>query len=191
MRAPLTGPLVIWGSRSRNSRSGVIGSSDAQEDFALVHPVEDQPVAGEDGEALDRGRRGDSEEFEGVGEEAFEEVGHAVGGDGVHADDGEGESPLEVRESGEEEEADAAAEEDPGRGPDSLDDRADAEGGGDEEAFDGDFGGGGFEPASGGEAEDHGGEGRDEAEGEVSAGVGLEGFYAGEEVKEPDVEGPT
>jgi len=135
------------------------------------------------------------------------QVGDEIGGDGVHADDDEREgegavaSLFDDPEEGRQEiEAEAAAEEGPGRGPDALDDGVDAEemkddcggherGTGEEEAADGKAGGGGEEPSTGDEAEDHGAEGGDEVEGEVSATVVEEGRGAGKEVEEPEVEG--
>lgn len=135
------------------------------------------------------------------------QVGDEVGGDGVHADDDEREGEGAVatlfddpEEGGQKIEAEAAAEEGPGRGPDALDDGVDAEemksdsdgqerGTGEEETADGKAGGGGKEPSTGDEAEDHGAERRDEAEGEVSAAVVDEGRGAGKEIEEPEVEG--
>lgn len=135
------------------------------------------------------------------------QVGDEVGGDGVHADDDEREgegavaSLFDDPEEGRQEiEAEASAEEGPGRGPDALDDGVDAEEMKDEsdgherstceeETADGKAGDGGKEPSTGDEAEDHGAEGGDEAEGEVSAAVVEEGRGAGKEIQEPEVEG--
>ena len=67
-------------------------------------------------------------------DEALEQAGHAVGGDRVHADDDQREGPAADAEkvqhrveAGQEQEAPAAAEEDPARRPDPLDHRADAQ----------------------------------------------------------------
>lgn len=135
------------------------------------------------------------------------QVGDEVGGDGVHADDDEREGEGAVatlfddpEEGRQEIEAEASAEERPGRGPDALDDGVDAEevkgdsGGherdtGEEETADGKAGGSGEEPSTGDEAKDHGAEGGDEAEGEVSATVVDKRRGAGKEVEEPEVEG--
>ena len=155
---------------------------------------------------------GEEEGIEVVGgiglEEAFPEVGDDVGEDGVHADHDEwehGAMPLadvgDEVESGEEECAPTATDEDPGGGPDAFDAGADAgevekgaeaEGGeaGDDEGADS-----GevweilaTEPLAGEEAEDHGGEGGDEAEGDVAAAIEEPGFLAWEKVEEPEIE---
>ena len=153
------------------------GGSDAEEEAFAEHPVEDEPV-GDEGEGAEEGGLGGGAaeveeakakmDAEAAFYKIFAEVGDEVGGDGVHADDDEGEGDAAILfdvddpgEGGEEEEADAAGEEGPGRGPDALDDGADAgevkeeaggdeEAGGEEELAQGDFGLGGLEPAAGG-----------------------------------------
>ena len=189
---------------------------DADEDLVAEHPEEEKPIdAQAEGTEQERLKRG-AEEAEGslaemdaeaALHEVLEEVGDEVGGNGVDADDDEREGEAAVvfdvdepGEDGEVEEADAAAPEHPGGGPDAFDDRADAgeveeqasghEGsGGEEEAAERDPGFGLDEPAAGDKAEDHGAEGGDEAEGEIAAVVEEEGLGAGELVEEPDVEG--
>ncbi len=190
--------------------------SEAQEDFTAVHPVGDE---GDDEEAGDAGHDalhfGAEEEdvalaevgLHGLGEPDFQGVAHEVEGEGIHADDDEEEGPAtvllhidELMKCGEEEHADAAAEEDPGRGPEVFDDGTDAaevEGdagedtghAGDEKSPDGSVVV--FDPGACDEAEDHGGDGGDEVEGGVAAEPADVRGGAGEVIQEPDVEGPA
>lgn len=177
----VAGLLTAAGSRcvcrSVDSNSGL--PSDAEEDFALVHPVEEIPIDQHDGDAeQERLKSGaeDLEDFvaevnvEGVDDELFPQMRDEVRCNRVHADDDEREGPLAVvlhvdnpRKGDEEEEADAAAEECPAWCPHALDDGADSSevkeqaGGeerkpGDEEFAEGDERGGGAEPLSGKEA---------------------------------------
>ena len=190
--------------------------SDAEEDVSAIHPVERVPVdqQGETAED-DRLQPGAEEVQQAVAEvgsqggldEVFPEVRDQVSGDGVHADDDEREGQAAVApcvdvpgEGGEKVEADASAEEGPGRSPDALDDgidsedmeqhaRGDQRGACEEHPAEGDSGCGGDEPSSGDKTEQHGTQCGDEAEGEIAAGVVEEGRGSGKEIQEPEIEG--
>ena len=114
-----------------------------QEQLAPIHPEQDQPEDQEHGRAVEQRLVRLAEDRERVlpqvdgqvpRDEALPEAGHAIGGDRVHADDPERKGPEahaeEVEhgvEARQKQEAPAAAEEHPARGPDPLDDRADAQ----------------------------------------------------------------
>src|SRR6185503_16577378 len=88
-----------WGSTADSQRGTAKISeppcSDAQEDFATVHPEEDQPIDGEDGESLDQRLEAGSKNIEyflsqvdaeRVADEALEPVGDQIGRDRIPAD---------------------------------------------------------------------------------------------------------
>ncbi len=140
-------------------------------------------------------------------EEVLEQVRDHVRRYRVQPDDDEGEGPSAVAsdldhpaEGRQQQEAPAAAEQRPCRGPDALDDRIDARGVQQDTGKDpGDTGHyqaphrngrrGCTQPASGDEPEDHRAQRRDEAEREIAAAVGHQRRLAREQVQEPLVEG--
>jgi len=114
-----------------------------QEDLPPVHPVKYCPEAGQQSPSLHERLDPTPEDFEhmwpevdpeGVNKEALEQVRHAISRDGVHPDHDERERPLlpaldlnQPAESGEEEEADTAAKQNPGGRPDTLHDRTNSQ----------------------------------------------------------------
>src|ERR1700691_5885397 len=120
--------------------SSFVRSSYAEEDFAPVHPQEEEPVDEQHGGAKQQGLQSRAEHKERlwpqVGEEAalnkfLPHVGNEVSGNRVCAEYDEGKCPtallLDVddpAEQGQDQEADAAAEEGPAWRPDALDDGA-------------------------------------------------------------------
>src|ERR1019366_5813742 len=108
--------LVTWMSRQPyrgsefNGRGFAVvlmkrpcGISDLQEQLPAVHPEQYQPIAKQHGGAFQGRLEAGSEELEEVrtevgakraDEELFHEVSDAVNGNGIHADDHQGESPA-------------------------------------------------------------------------------------------------
>jgi hypothetical protein len=77
-------------------------TSDPQEQLAAIHPEEDQPEHQEDGQPLEKGRVGSTQEIEdvpaevrleAVADEAFNQVAEAVRGNQVGTDDPQGKRP--------------------------------------------------------------------------------------------------
>jgi hypothetical protein len=85
--------------RSALQTTDMIHASDSEEDFAAVHPEDDEPKDDEDEGAFEQGGIGGAEYIEEIGghvalevglDEGTHELPHAVEGDGIDADDDEG-----------------------------------------------------------------------------------------------------
>src|SRR4051794_38832578 len=147
--------------------------------------------------------------WESLVEEVLKKVSDAIGGDGVHADDEQRKRPAALLghidysiKCGQEEAGPAAAEQYPGGGPNPLHHGANPERS--EQAPEGQSCNAGnsqplqltcggtvaLDPPASDEAQDHRAQGGDKAEGGITASIGQEGFFAGEQVEKPFIESP-
>src|SRR5437867_367485 len=188
---------------------------DLQEQFPPIHPKQHEPVAQQNHAAPKEGLQSSAGklkkvpaqvDLEAAIQKSFHEMRDAVRSNRVHADDNQRERPfLETlyidhpTESGQEQEADASAEDGPRRRPDAFHHWANVRimqrqsqrnprHAGNQQLFHRNVRPGVSQPAPCDQAQDHRAQRRNETQREVSTGVVHEGIFAREQVQEPLVE---